>query len=208
MKRVLTGAIVLTLSFTFLSACGDSATQASVQPTLPQTNAPTASPTPSAEEPDTRGIIGSHMTDIRMGMTQFGFEEPSIKNAPEEVRDYYAYSCSTLTESADLDASLDYSITADTEFQIVGGTFGISWSANGENSDFVSSAQIYLGFVSSIPYDEADTASAKQWVLDNVPSVADGESCSTTIGDAKFELYGTKLNDNYTSFILDIAKAE
>lgn len=143
-----------------------------------------------------------------MGMTQFGFEEPSIKSSPEDAKEIFAFSSSTLYENSDLDATLDYSLTADSEFQVIGGSFGISWQANGDNTHFIAAAQTYLGFASTMPYDDSDITAAKEWITNNIPSVADGDNLSKTIGDATFELYGTKTGDNYTSFILDISKAD
>ena len=161
----------------------------------------------NAEKKDERGIIGSHTTDIHLGMEQFGLEDHSVSAAPDDAKDIYAHASSCSCENTDLDASLDYSLTADSERQLISGSFGISWLANGNNDDFVSAAKTYLGFAATIPYDTSDSDTVKAWVSDNIPSVADGDSVTTTVGDATFELSGTVGNGNYTSFELYIRKA-
>lgn len=214
MKRVLV--LMLCVVFFSLVACSGapSNSNASVSPSVdPSSNVsvlPSTTPIPEETEDlsSATGIPGSHYTDIVLNMEQFGLTDHSYVAAPEEAKAYYDHSATSFTTNLDLDADLDYSLTIDADYQIISATFGINWAAYMDNTDFVSSAKTYLGFAATIPYDTSDSNSAKTWVQENIPSVADGESVSSTFGDAKYELYGTSTNGNYTSFWLDISVAE
>ena len=210
MKRwmVVVFAMLLVLS---LMACGAEKTADDSQPNnadVTDTTDEDSYKENETDEPDQRGILGSNYVDITLGCEQFGLTDHPLKSAPDEAKDYYAHSVSSSATYSAIDATFDYSITMDGDFQVVSGTFGATWEATMTNETFVQAAATYLGFVSTMPYDAADSNAAKAWVTENIPSVADGDSISTTIGDAKLELYGTAVNGNYSAFWLDISKVQ
>ena len=168
-------------------------------------------PEPSAEEdvdaPDERGIIGSHCTDVNMGLEHFGLPNNSFTSAPEDAWDVYRYSSSSMGTNTEIDSMLDYSMALDKDLQIVSSSFGITWSMNYDNAVFIAAAQTYLGVVASLPYTAADSEAAQAWVMDNVPTVADDGEISETFGDATYTLSGVCGTSGYTSFVLSIQKA-
>lgn len=161
----------------------------------------------TAPEADQRGVLGSHATDIRMGLTNFGLEEAAFSRAPEAAADIFAFTCSTFYTDETMGVSLDYSLTLDSEYQIISSTFGIS-NINCDAEIFIEYANLFLGYCATMPYDDADQAKAQQWVIDNIPLIDAENPVETTIGDASFELYVAEVNGYIGSIMLDIGKAE
>lgn len=157
-----------------------------------------------AETTDTRGILGSHGTDIRMGLSDFGLPEGDIKPAPAEATAVYAFSSSSTYQDA-AGFSLDYSLTMDSDFQIIGASFNAT-NTDLSTDDFLSIATYYLGFSATMPYDAADAETAKAWVSDNISQAVNGNSPSTAIGDAKFELFASECGPGYGDIGLYISK--
>lgn len=191
-----------------LSACSELNPKAerpeAVSPT-PEVIEPTPEPTPEEEEQvdDDRGIPGSHITNIWMGMESFGLEEPSIKSAPEEASAVFAYSSGTSYIDPRLGVMYDYQLSADKDFEIISGVIGIESRFSLSNEAFIELAQIYLGYAATVPYDTADAEAAKKWVVDNIPTAAE-KACEYTVGDAVFTLNGAETNGIYGSFWLEI----
>lgn len=52
-------------------------------------------------------------------------------------------------------------------------------------------AKNYLGYCATVPYDGSKPLEAKQWVINNIVNIKQGEVLSKTIGKVKFELFGT-----------------
>lgn len=219
-------ALVLSALMLFtLSACGGQSQQGSAPaPSQTDTNTPPISDSeskgspeaePEAEPevepedaPDERGIIGSHGTDIRMGLSQFGLEEATIAKAPEEAREVFAFSSSTNYQDVDLGVSYDYSLTMDSNFQIIGASFGVT-NNSATKDNFITIARLYLGFASTMPYDAASATDAKSWVEENINNVPSENEISTTIGDAKFELFGSDaIGDGFGDIWMDISKTQ
>lgn len=219
MRRMLFPLVLSALMLFSLSACGGQGQQNSTSaPSQTDTNTPPiedsepkASPEtkPEAEPedvPDERGIIGSYGTDIRMGLTQFGLEEAAIAKAPEEAREVFAFSSSTSYQDTDLGVVYDYSLTMDSNFQVIGASFGIT--NNSATKDiFLAAANLYLGFAATMPYDAASASDAKDWVKENINNIPSENEISITIGDAKFELFGSDaIGDRFGSIWMDIEK--
>lgn len=155
------------------------------------------------------GIPGSHYTDIVLNCEKLGLTEHEFNSAEEDAQEYYRYTASAMQDVNELDIRLDYYLLIDEDYQVISGTFGASWLATQENSVFEGTAGGYLGFCATMPYDSADGEAAKEWVFQNLQSAGDlnGETVTTTIGDAKYSMYGTNTDGNYTSFVLKIEKA-
>lgn len=220
MKRLLSLllAFILVLS---LTACGGSRQEtANTKPAesteQPKKEEPTPEPVSETAEDvpvesesdrDERGILGSHGTDIRMGLTTFGLEEPAINRAPDEAKEVFAFTSSTSNQDTSLGVTYDYSLTMDSAFQIIGASFCIT-NDSASYDNFVSLAKLYLAYSATMPYDAADSVQAKNWVNETLDSVSSDEPASITIGDATFELYGTDSGDGFGNFWLDISKAD
>lgn len=219
MKRLLSLLLAFILVFS-LAACGGSSQEtADTQPVesteQPEKEEPAPEPVSETAEDvpvevesdrDERGILGSHGTDIRMGLTKFGLEEPAINRAPDEAKEYFAFTSSTSYQDTSLGVTYDYSLTMDSAFQIIGASFGIT-NNSASYDNFVSLAKLYLAYSSTMPYNAADSVQAKNWVNETLGSVSSDDTASITIGDATFELYGTASGDGFGSFWLDVSKA-
>ncbi len=204
-----------------LTACAGSAGQTvtstpspSVVANSTQTPAPTPSstpapsPTPSPEQSNRMvGIPGSYIKDIQLGVAKFGMEDASAKGAPDGAP--YRWTATKMWDFPQTTVSLDYSIIGDDDSQLISGSFGATWDAVSSNEIFCASAETYLGFIATMPYDTSDTASAKQWVSDHIGTIAGADPISTTIGDAQFTLSGTVTpNGEASSFLLQIQVSE
>lgn len=209
MKQLIATFFTLSLFVGILSGCNSNAqvdeskglvSQRPSEPAQVETESPT-----KEIESDTRGIFGSHGTDIRMGLTQFGLEEAPISPAPEEARDVFAYTSTASYQDVLLGVSYDYSLTMDSEFQIIGASFGIT-NDSASNTDFIEIAKLYLGFCATMPYDASDPSHVRNWAESNIEAVGNGERAFITVGDAKFELYGTAFGDGFGSIWMDISK--
>lgn len=182
-------------------------TQVPQNETSESSSDPTESPVPTESAKDTRGILGSYAADIRMGLTEFGLEEAPFSSAPNEAKEVFAYSCTTSYEDQLLGVTYDYSLTLDSNFQVIGASFGIS-NNSAEEDAYQALAAIYLGFCATMPYDKSDAESAKQFVLDNLYEIDAKNNAETVIGDAKFELYGLKAGYHFGQYWLDISKVD
>lgn len=171
--------------------------------TAPSKSAETLAPTEGVE--DARGILGSHATDIRMGLTEFGLEEAPFSSAPDDAKEVFAHSCTTSYTDQILGVTYDYSLTLDSNFQVIGASFGIV-NNSAEEDMYQALAALYLGFCATMPYDESDTAAAKQFVLDNLYDINAKNRAELVIGDAKFELYGLKAGYHFGQCWLDVSK--
>lgn len=166
---------------------------------------PMETPAPTENTEDTRGILGSHATDIRMGLTKFGLEEAPFSAAPDDAKKVFAHSCIANYTDPVLGVTYDYSLTLDSNFQVIGASFGIS-NDGAEEDAYQTLAALYLGFCATMPYDKSDTEAAKQFVLDNIYEISAENSAELVIGDAKFELRGIKAGYHFGQCWLDISK--
>lgn len=147
----------------------------------------------STETPEVTGIPGSFMKDIQLGVAKFGMDDASAEGAPDDAE--YRWGADRMWNFPNTNISLDYSIRADSDRQIISGSFGATWDGVVDNAVFCDAAETYLSFIATMPYDTADQQAAKQWVIDNMDNVEGETSVSTTIGDATFSLYGAKTDD-------------
>lgn len=219
MKKTFIAFILAVLTLFSLTACGGNS-QTDSPPPPSETNqeketdnAPAATDNDTPEPqvtpedlPDERGIIGSHGTDIRMGLTKFGLDEAAISKAPEEAREVFAFSSSTNYQDTDLNVTYEYSLTMDSDFQIIGASFGIT-NDGASREDFITIASLYLGFSATMPYNAASSSEAKAWVEEKIGALPCEDELTTTIGDAKFELFSSDIIDNEIGSIwMDIRK--
>lgn len=207
MKKTL--ALICCLSVLTLAACSTTPGSADISTPSPSAAvSPSATPeaTPSEAERMT-GIPGSYIKDIQLGVANFGMDDDSAQGAPDGAP--YRWTASKSWNFPDTTVLLDYSITGDDDSQLISGSFGVTWDAISSNDIFCTAAETYLGYIATVPYDTSDTATAKQWVLDNIGAVAGSEPVSTTIGDALFTLSGTATDDGLpSSYLLQIQVSE
>lgn len=207
MKRTCAGLLALLL----LVFCG-CASEGDVTVEPSDTAAPIEStpelssePTTDVSDEDTRGIIGSHATDIRMGLTKFGLDEAPFSAAPDEAKEVFAHSCNATYKDETLGVTYDYSLTLDSKFQIIGASFGIS-NQDAKVDVYTDIATQYLGFCATMPYDKSSTEEAKSFIEDNLADISANNSAEIVIGDAKFELHGLKAGNYFGEYWLDISK--
>lgn len=186
MKKLI--AVILVTSMCLLSACSASPPSNSEPEIL---SSETENPPSQVVSP--QGIAGSHITDIRMGLSQnFGVPEGSIKGAAEEAKSVYAYSSSSSYIDPDTQYTLDYSLTSDSDFAVIGGSFGIENSYNSTDANFQNAAVSYLSFCATMPYNtQSPSEDMKQWVKDNI-GTAPKEGVSLEAGDAVWTLYSSQ----------------
>lgn len=185
-----------------LAACGSSENSSSPEPT-PSQIIESQTPTNEDEIEQQTGIEGSYIKDIQLGVANFGMNDDSAESAPDGAP--YRWSATKSWNFPDTDVLIDYSIIGDVDSQLISGSFGASWDGLSDNNIFIAAAETYLGFIATMPYDASDTATAKQWVQDNLVAVAGSDPISTTIGDAVFTISGTETDGVPTSFLLQIS---
>lgn len=139
-------------------------------------------------EPQTesRGIIGSHYIDVRLGLEQRGFPKKSLdesesiqcKTYENTMEGVVQYNCSLFIEQDDTIMSANFDIL---NLELI------------ETEDFIKYATSYLKYCASMPYDTMDVDKVYNWIDENIEEVGSGdEGVSIIIGDAEFSLYGTE----------------
>lgn len=187
-------AIVICMSMALvvaLAGCATTNNAANPSQSTDITPAPTESAEiSSTETPEITGIPGSFMKDIQLGVSKFGMDDASAEGAPDGAE--YRWGADRMWNFPNTNISLDYSIRADSDRQLISGSFGATWDGVVDNDVFCDAAETYLSFIATMPYDTADQQAAKQWVIDNLDNVEGEKFATTTIGDATFSLYGAK----------------
>lgn len=146
---------------------------------------------------DERGIDGMDPFAFQMAATDtFGI--PYAKKESNNP-DYSAYTC---VSSGEVDGiSYDYSISLDSDEEIIGASFGVT-ALSASSTDLFYAADLYFYSVSLIAYDTGDKEALLSWFTESLPN-ASSEAISITLGDAKFDLYGM----NGGTYWVDISKA-
>ena len=156
------------------------------------------------EGTDPRGIPGMDSFALKMVMSSPPVNIPMAENTPaeSEAAEIYAYSCIGIGTSSDGSVSYDYSMTLDSDKEIIGASFGVA--STGASSDMLlNAADLYFFSVGILEYDGADPDALTDWLTENLPN-ASTDPLTTTIGPATFELY----YDGSSMYFLDIKKAE
>lgn len=149
---------------------------------------------PAADE---RGIDG--MDPFAFQMTVADALGISYAKKTSDNPDYSAYTC--VSDGQKDGISYDYSISLDSDDEIIGATFGVT-ALSASSTDLFYAADLYFYTVSLITYDTGDKEALSTWFEKSLPN-ASSEAISITIGDAKFELYGM----NGGAYWVDISKA-
>lgn len=201
MKKLLLGLI---LSSLLLAECSNSEQQtnfkSSTQSTTSNSKSSATSETSSeTKEPKaTVGILGSNITDVRMGLNDvIGMPEGSISPTKSSVNG--AFMTSSTFDLPDGSLSLDYALTCDADYQITTGIIGLTSYGVASNEDILNFAKNYLGYCITLPYDSAEIDVARQWLDDNILNYA--SQPKTTIGDATFSLDGKLLDNSQIGYI-------
>lgn len=203
--------VSIALCCILLSGCGQStqgavsSSSASTDPAVSTSSVqPDTSVSAPVENTDIVGILGSHITDVRLGLDQsIGMPQGGISHTESDVHGKFI--TSSTYELPGTGISLDYSLTCDGDYQITTGMIGLTSTGVSSNDDVMTIAEQYLGYCITLPYDAADTDAAKQWLLDNLGNYE--EQPQTAIGDAVFTLSGaTNESGNIIYFSLGIHK--
>ena len=181
-----------------LAACGQAPAADKTVPSAnddTQQTADTSTQEPQ-QEPEPQkliGLPGSHITDIRMGLNEnFGIPEGSIGHSKDPDHTDVMISDSSV-EPEDAGIMLMYSLSADSDYQLLAGMFDILNTGAHDDDTFLTAASVYLGFCATVPYDTADAEKAKAFITDNIADFENGPS--ETIGDAIFTIRGNRLDD-------------
>lgn len=211
MKKIISLLLLSTLAFS-LTACagtgeGEPPADAQTPPAVEssaETHSPSDTLTPAPVEKERMvGITGSYIKDIQIGVSNFGMEDDSAYGAADDTP--YRWTASKSWTFPDTSVSLDYSIIGDDDSQLISGSFGATWDAVESNDVFCAAAETYLCYIATMPYDSSDTDAARQWVSDNISTVAGNDPISMTIGDAMFTLSGTTVaSGEPSSYLLQI----
>lgn len=198
MKKFLS--ICVTLMFLVnLASCGATSPPAGSEAPVnnPDTPAvteqtPQAMPHSSSTETsvtDDRGIPGMNSFALLTVLSGDPFEIPAGELTPAGAEDSYcAFTCVSYGGGEGSGVMYDYSLTMDSDEEIIGASFGIA-STTASERKLLTAADLYFYAVSLLQYDTADTEALTAWFAENL-SAANGEAIEITIGDAHFELYG------------------
>lgn len=200
MKKLLL-AIGLSCSLLFpLTACGSehpgvsgaNSSSASVSDNDNLQDAGDSATISSSEEANTsdKGIPGMESFAIRAVLEGDPFFIPMTDGtpAPEAAGDTYSMSYVS-SSSGDSGIQYDYSITQDSDDEIISASFGIM-STTASEQELLSAADLYFYAVSIIPYDTSDEDTLSAWFEETLPITTE-EGNTIAVGDAIYQLYGT-----------------
>ena len=201
MKKLLLGII---LSSLLLAGCSNSEQQTSSNSSTQSTTSSSESSATSEASSETKepkstvGILGSNITDVRMGLNDvIGMPEGSISPTRSSVNGVFMTSSNF--DLPDGSLSLDYALTCDADYQITTGVIGLTSYGTASDEYILNFAKSYLGYCITLPYNSADADVARQWLDDNILNYA--SQPKTTIGDATFSLNGKLLDNGQIGYI-------
>lgn len=196
MKKLL---LCLILSSLLVSGCSSNEQQSSSKSATQSISGSQSSEASETQEPKTTvGILGSNITDVRMGLNDvIGMPEGSI--SPTKNSTNGAFMTSSTFDLPDGSLSLDYALTCDADYQITTGIIGLTSYGVASDEDILNFAKNYLGYCITLPYASADADVARQWLDDNILNYA--SQPKTTIGDATFSLDGQLLDNGQIGYI-------
>lgn len=152
---------------------------------------------------DDRGIPGMDPFAVKIILNSEPFDIPIPETIPEDaLNPYCASHCSTTGGGDRSGVTYDYSLSLDSDGEIVGASFGIT-STTATAQQLLTAADLYFYTVSLIQYDTSDEDSLYAWFSESLKNASD-KGISTTIGDASFDLYGTP----GIMYWVDISKAD
>lgn len=161
-----------------------------------------AEQTEEETEKDTRGIAGSHYYDMCYAMMENGFPQYETAYIAEEDLNLIPYS------QLDDICTYTYGLSYIDSGELVDGSFSIANTNLLDGESFLEEAKTYLNFCATMPYDTMDTEKLQKWIAENIETVDSGEDgAEIVVGDAKFELYGAKVNGISTAITLYFEKA-
>ena len=214
MRTKLTVTLALLLLLVPLTACGGTPA-ATPTPTLPlpsntpeptveATPEPTPEPTPKPSTtplpkltpaPVIPSIKGSNYTDIKLNLEKRGFTE--TEKSVDGDYTYYYMDYAEPTIGVSMNCSLTY-LSSDSS--VVEARFGV-WNYSAvANDSFLPFVETFLRFCATIPYSEADTVKAADWVTDNIAMAGEAENALVMqIGDAEFTLLKTTYSSGIVS---------
>ena len=198
MKKFL--CVLLLMAFV-LTGCGSAPEEAKPVEPAPPAEVDTSAQQEVKEQADESGISGMASYPIRSVLSGDPFNIPMEDLTPADGASGCAYTCSATGGGEGRGVMYDYSLTLDGDEEIIGASFGIvSTTANEEK--LLTEADMYFYAVSLIEYDNSDKETLAKWFEDNL-GTAGSEATETTIGDAKFQLYGVP----GATYWVDISKA-
>lgn len=217
MKKMLALCVSLTLAFS-LTACGsqsstsqsnqtegsESSSVSNVSSTEQSTG--TSSNQPETE-PDNRGIPGANYFGLCYVLSnEFGIGLGDLE--PASTPELCAYSVYSSYEDQQQSATFDYSLSLDSDEEIISATFGVT-NYYSDTAMFLNQAKLYIYAVGLLPYDTAQAETTAEALYDAIDTLEDGVPFVITEGDAKFELYATKDNSgDYSSLFVQISRVK
>ena len=168
----------------------------------PQESMEEKDPVEESDNSDDRGIPGMDSFALLTVLTGDPFYIPKGELITADAADTYrAYSCTSIGGGEGSGVMYDYSLSLDSDEEIIGATFGIT-STTASEQELLTAADLFFYAVSLLDYDTADSETLSTWFADNL-EYAGSDAIETTLGDATFQLYGTP----GAMYWVDISKA-
>lgn len=155
---------------------------------------------------DRRGIRGSQYLPILNKLEEEGFP----KHKTEELKQK---ECMKIPVNGYLDETTGihciYEITYTYNGEVIEASFDAVNLDRVDNATFLETAELYLGFCASLPYEQSNVEQVRAWVAENIGTVNRGEkTAAITIGDATFQLLGSDQDGSCGARTLLISKAK
>lgn len=155
------------------------------------------------EKFELKGLPGSHYTDIVLGLENaVGFESTT------PTSNLYTTSKSAKTTDSDFGYEVSYSIDYVTGFTVTSAFFTTYNNFQLPDELFTEYAKNYLGFCSTIPYDNNDADRVREWIKVSVDELTNESESSTkelVVGDAEFSIHCSIINGRIAMFDLMVS---
>ena len=140
--------------------------------------------------PDNRGISGMNSFALRYTLqnSPFNVAFTDLIPAPDEAQEVFAYQAIS-TGSGNDGVGFDYSMTLDSDEEIIGATFGAAATTASE-TQLLQAAYLYFSVVSFVDYDTSNEEDLSAWIETSLSDISVRNDAAITIGDAVYEMYG------------------
>jgi hypothetical protein len=156
---------------------------ATERPSPTETPAPTEPPAPTSLPAGGGNLPGLQPADVVVNLEQRGF---TCTNAePTATGNYYTWTCKNQDDALGIDAIVTAWGRTLRTVDLIDATV-----IQAEGSEDIV-AKALLGFVATMPYDNADPANARQWVEDTLATIREaGDVRETEFAGVAYRLYG------------------
>lgn len=138
-------------------------------------------------------IPGIEASDIKLNLEKYGFSFTGPRPLSKEVGG--GYLDDGKVRDPDTGVELSCTISAENPLKINSVTFrtdGTLVAGTISPKIYLATAEGFLGFCATLPYDGAEPEKAKTWVIENIKNVKTGQPIYTTIGSVEYRLAGNE----------------